>query len=116
MTNPQLPRAQDPDNAPEIFAAGPTNCLVFGPMAMLTFTHIRHDGGDLFQGTEPAKTATIVRARIIMPTESWQNSGPYRQCSRKRGHATGGASTRPAFIKHLSAGRSAPMRASHFLW
>jgi len=70
MTNPQIPPAQDPDNAPEIFAAGPTNCLVFGPMAMLTFTHIRHDSGDLFQGTQPAKTATIVRARIIMPTES----------------------------------------------
>jgi len=74
MPRQPKPQAQpsviDPDNIPETFAIGPLNIQVTGPVAILTFTHARNDIHDLMTGKQPPAMKAIVRARIVMPTET----------------------------------------------
>ena len=65
----KIATAQDPDNVAEVFVNGPINCNVQGPFAQLTFTHVRAETRDLFDGKKLPKVATIVRARILLPLE-----------------------------------------------
>jgi len=64
------PSVIDPDNIPETFAIGPLNIQVTGPVATLTFTHARNDIHDLMTGKQPPAMKAVVRARIVMPTET----------------------------------------------
>ena len=62
----------DPDHVQETPCLGPFNVSVTGPLALLTFTHERPDASAMFSdGTVVA--VQVVRARIILPTESLQS-------------------------------------------
>ena len=66
---PKQPTVTDPDNVPEVLCDGQVNVAVGGPLAMLTFTHMRPDAGVMFRGgiSDPK---SIVRARIIIPVNN----------------------------------------------
>jgi hypothetical protein len=60
----EQPLVTDPDNVPEILCNGQLNVAMTGPLATLTFTHIRPDITILFRdGTIDFKA--VVRARIV---------------------------------------------------
>ena len=61
---PSQPPVTDPDNVPENLCDGLFNVSVAGPLAILTFTHVRPQPGPLFAiGTITPEA--IVRARIV---------------------------------------------------
>jgi hypothetical protein len=59
----------DPYNVQEIFAAGPFNINITGPIATITFTHLRPDVHDILAGKSPAGVQAVVVARIVMPAD-----------------------------------------------
>lgn len=59
----QQPPEIDPDNVPETVCDGPLNISVRGPLATLTFTHVRPVAMPK-DGTIELKS--IVRARIVL--------------------------------------------------
>lgn len=63
----------DPNNVPEILAVGPYNCSCAGGLTTLTFTHVQLDAAALFQSTPAMEQVAVVRARIVLPTESLRN-------------------------------------------
>jgi hypothetical protein len=62
------PSVSDPDKVPEIFCDGRLNFHAHGNLGTLTFTHLRSDAGDLFNGT--IRKQEIVRARITMSLDN----------------------------------------------
>jgi hypothetical protein len=48
---PQQPEVVDPDNVPETLCEGSFNISFTGPLAVITFTHLRPEAGPLFTGT-----------------------------------------------------------------
>ena len=60
---PQELQMIDPDNVPETLCEGMFNVSFAGPLAVITFTHMRPDPGQLFAGTVNPKL--IVRSRIV---------------------------------------------------
>jgi hypothetical protein len=65
----QLPQppVTDPDAVPEIWVNGPVNVNITGPVAAITFAHVRPDPADIFVNKQPATAVSVVRARIVMP-------------------------------------------------
>jgi hypothetical protein len=63
------PRVDDPETVPEIWVNGSVNISVTGPVATITFSHVRPNSADLFAGKQPATLNAVVRARIVMPME-----------------------------------------------
>ncbi len=61
----QNPPVTDPDNVPEIFSDGQMNVAIRGPLAVITFTHVRANPTPMFKdGTiEPI---AVVTARIVV--------------------------------------------------
>jgi len=68
-TQPSEPPVIDPDLVPETGVTGRINVNVTGPVATITFTHVRPDPADIFANKKPAAAVTVVRARIVMPVE-----------------------------------------------
>jgi hypothetical protein len=63
----QLPPTTDPDHVPELLCDGPMNISIGGPLATITFTHVRPAPGPLFtSGT--LNPEAVVRARIVTTT------------------------------------------------
>lgn len=63
------PSAADPDNVPETLCVGRFNLAYSGPLATLTFTHVRCKAGPLIdEGRSEAES--IVRARIVTTIEN----------------------------------------------
>jgi hypothetical protein len=60
---PQQLEVIDPDNVPETLCEGMFNVSFAGPLAVITFTHMRPEPGQLFAGTVNPKL--IVRSRIV---------------------------------------------------
>jgi hypothetical protein len=66
MTNQLAPTTViDPDRIPEYLCDGPFNISVLGPLATITFTHIRPEISQLFANTTFVPNA-VVRARIVL--------------------------------------------------
>jgi hypothetical protein len=66
MPNQLAPAAVcDPDRVPEYICDGPFNISVLGPLATITFTHIRPEVSQLFANTTFVPNA-VVRARIVL--------------------------------------------------
>ena len=63
------PPVIDPDLVPETWVTGRINVNVTGPVATITFTHVRPDPADIFANKKPAAAVSVVRARIVMPVE-----------------------------------------------
>jgi hypothetical protein len=64
-TVPQEPPAVDPDNIPETLCVGRFNLAVGpGPLATLTFTHVRNKTGPLIDNGQ-IDPESVVRARIV---------------------------------------------------
>jgi hypothetical protein len=59
------PRVADPDNVPETLCDGQFNLTITGPLATITFTHVRPQADPLFAGS--LSPESIVRARIVTP-------------------------------------------------
>ena len=68
-TQPSEPPVIDPDLVPETWVTGRINVNVTGPVATITFTHVRPDPADIFANKKPAAAVSVVRARIVMPVE-----------------------------------------------
>lgn len=66
----QIPRplVSDPDNVPETVCDGQFNLSVSGQLATLTFTHVRPNATQLFQGA--VNPGAIVRARIVLTVQN----------------------------------------------
>ena len=62
---PQLTTVVDPDSVPETLCDGPFNIYVLGPLATITFTHIRPDVSQVFAKATFVPNA-VVRARIVL--------------------------------------------------
>jgi hypothetical protein len=70
MTTPGQPLTiVDPDNIPETLVTGPFNIQITGPLAVMTFTHLRNDPNDVFSRKNPPRAEAIVRARLVIPLE-----------------------------------------------
>jgi len=66
MANQLAPAAvSDPDGVPEYVCDGPFNISVLGPLATITFTHIRPEVSQLFANATFVPNA-VVRARIVL--------------------------------------------------
>jgi hypothetical protein len=65
----KAPPPTDPYEVKEMFVNGPMNCHVTGPVAQLTFTHVRPEIADLFANRTPPKIDVVVMARIVLPVE-----------------------------------------------
>ena|ERR1700687_1441855 len=65
MTTSPLPPVSDLNSIPEILCDGPCSISVIGPLATLSFTHVRSEPGPLFT-TGVFTPTTIVRARIVL--------------------------------------------------
>jgi hypothetical protein len=67
---PQEPPAVDPDNVPETLCIGRLNLSVGpGPLATLTFTHVRNKTGPLIDNSQ-IEPESVVRARIVTTLEN----------------------------------------------
>ncbi len=64
MVEPEQSPPSDPENVPEILCDGQFNVTITGPVATLTFTHMRPDPMALFRDGKIDLKA-IVRARIV---------------------------------------------------
>lgn len=62
---PQFPSVIDPDSVPETLCDGPFNISVLGPLATITFTHIRPGVSQLFANATFVPNA-VVRARVVL--------------------------------------------------
>ena len=67
---PQLTTVVDPDSVPETLCDGPFNISVLGPLATITFTHIRPDVSQVFAKATFVPNA-VVRARISSTCRIW---------------------------------------------
>ena len=66
----QEPPASDPDNVPETLCIGRFNLAVGpGPLATLTFTHVRNKTGPLIDQSQ-IDPESVVRARIVTTLEN----------------------------------------------
>lgn len=65
---PQPNTTADPHVVPEVLCVGPTNLWVTGPLATLTFSHIRKTADSTFK--DVAKTEAVIRARVVLPIEA----------------------------------------------
>ncbi|MBI3758457.1 MAG: hypothetical protein HY269_01725 [Deltaproteobacteria bacterium] len=65
----KVPPPTDPYEVKEMFVNGPMNCHITGPVAQLTFTHVRPEIADLFANKNPPKIDVVVMARIVLPVE-----------------------------------------------
>jgi hypothetical protein len=66
----QEPPAVDPDNIPETLCIGRFNLAVGpGPLATLTFTHVRNKTGPLVDSSQ-IDPESVVRARIVITLEN----------------------------------------------
>ena len=63
----KVPPPSDPYEIKEMFVNGPMNCHIAGPVAQLTFTHVRPEIADLFSDKNPPKIDVVVMARIVLP-------------------------------------------------
>ena len=66
---PQHPPVADPNSVRETLAVGPFSINVRGPLATITFTHIRARVGDLIANKDSQNVEAIVVARIVLPTD-----------------------------------------------
>ena len=82
---PQLTTVIDPDSVPETLCDGPFNISVLGPLATITFTHIRPDVSQVFAKATFVPIA-IVRARIVMgpPSNAPMDGGAPRRAGRRQ--------------------------------
>jgi hypothetical protein len=65
------PEIRDPNCVSETLSNGPINMSVMGNFATLTFTQVRPNVGQLFEGKVDVKNLTaVVVSRITMPVES----------------------------------------------
>jgi hypothetical protein len=65
----QHPPVSDPDSVPETLCDGQFNLSFSGPLATLTFTHVRPDATQMFANAAHVPTA-IVRARIVLTVQN----------------------------------------------
>ena len=65
----KVPPPRDPYEVKEMFVNGPMNCNIAGPVAQLTFTHVRPEIADLFANKNPPKIDVVVMARIVLPID-----------------------------------------------
>ena len=66
----KAPPVYDSGAVQEILSNGPTNIVIFGPLAQFTFTHIRPNAKDVFESRENPPLLAHVVARIVIPVES----------------------------------------------
>lgn len=59
------PTPTDPHNIKETLCDGPFNIVVAGPLAYITFTHVRPEVGALFKGAQ--SSTAVVASRIAIP-------------------------------------------------
>jgi hypothetical protein len=62
----------DPNNVPELFINGPFNIINLGSMVQITFTTVRPDANDLFNGNSAPDFRGTVACRLLMPAEMAQ--------------------------------------------
>jgi hypothetical protein len=72
----------DPDLVPETWVTGRINVNVTGPVATITFTHVRPDPADTFANKKPPAAVSVVRARIVMPVEGLAGLRAPGDCDR----------------------------------
>jgi len=66
----KTPPVYDSGAVQEILSNGPTNIVIFGPLAQFTFTHVRPNAKDVFESKENPPLLAHVVARIVVPVES----------------------------------------------
>jgi hypothetical protein len=57
----------DPNNVPELFVNGPFNIMNMGGMVQITFTTMRPNANDLFNGKDAPAFRGTVACRLLMP-------------------------------------------------
>ena len=57
----------DPNDVPELFVNGPFNVINMGGMMQITFTTMRPNANDLFNGKEAPGFRGTVTCRLLMP-------------------------------------------------
>ena len=68
--DPNEPPGVDPDNVPETLCIGKFNVMFGpGPLATLTFTHVRNKAGPLIDKGK-VEQESVVRARIVTVAEN----------------------------------------------
>jgi hypothetical protein len=58
----------DLNNAPELFVNGPFNIMNMGGIVQITFTTMRPNANDLFNGKDAPAFRGTVTCRLLMPT------------------------------------------------
>jgi hypothetical protein len=57
----------DPNDVPELFVNGPFNIINMGGMVQITFTTMRPNANDLFNGKDAPAFRGTVACRLLMP-------------------------------------------------
>jgi hypothetical protein len=65
----QDPITTDPDNVPETLCIGKFNISTNGPLATITFTHLRNDPAALLDHAS-VQPESVVRARIVTTVDN----------------------------------------------